>query len=81
VAFAANTPTAHNLMVANTTDNETAVRIAIRGFPVLRAARMRIFEEPQRGVRFEELPKSPFQTLVLKPHAVAVIQFIEPPKK
>ncbi|HEX8834028.1 MAG TPA: hypothetical protein VF719_07490, partial [Abditibacteriaceae bacterium] len=77
---AVNTPTAHNVLLANTTSADLPVRVGIRGFPVLRAARLRIFEDPQQGVRFEDLPKSPFQNLVLKPYAVAVLQFIEPPK-
>ncbi|MBV9868340.1 MAG: hypothetical protein JO316_23545 [Abitibacteriaceae bacterium] len=80
VAVAANTATAHNLLLANTTDRDQTAKIAIRGFPVLRSARTRILEDPQKGVRFEDLPKSPFQTITLKPYAVAVLQFIEPPK-
>jgi len=85
-AFAVNTPTAHNLLLVNTTDAETTAQITIRGFPVLREARIRVFDDPNPSdpnqvVRFEQLPKSPFQTIKLKPYAVAVLQFIEPPKK
>ena len=80
-AVAANTPTAHNLLLVNTTENDVTARIGIRGFPVLRAARIRVLDDPQTGVRFEDLPKSPFQTITLKPYAVAALQFIEPPKR
>jgi hypothetical protein len=79
-AMAVNTATAHNVLIANTTEKDVTVRVGIRGFPVLRAARIRLLEDPQRGVQFEELPKSPFQTVRLRPYAVAVLQFIEPPK-
>ena len=44
---------------------------------------MRVLQDPvdpTTGVRFVELPKSPFQTIILPPYAVAVLQFIEPPK-
>ncbi len=84
VAVAVNSPTAHNLLLVNTTESEVTVKVAIRGFPVLRSARIRIkdsIDDPQVGVRFEDLPKSPFQTIELKPYAVAVVQFIEPPKR
>lgn len=84
VGVACNTLTAHNVLLANTTDQETTARMTIRGFPVLRTARMSILQEPLdpiKGVRFSALPKSPFQTIKLAPYAVAVMQFIEPPKK
>lgn len=85
-AFAVNTPTAHNLLLVNTTPEDTTAQITIRGFPVLREARIRVFDDPDptdplQVVRFEQLPKSPFQTIKLKPYAVAVLQFIEPPKR
>lgn len=80
VAFAVNSPTAHNVLIANTTDAEVTVKVGIRGFPVLRAARLRILEDPQKGVRFEDLPKSPYQTITLSRYAMAVLQFTEPPK-
>lgn len=84
VGIACNTPTAHNVLLANTSDREITARMTIRGFPVLRAARLRVLQEPLdpiKGVRFSDLPKSPFQTIKLAPYAVAVMQFIEPPKK
>ncbi len=79
-ASAANTPTSHNLLLVNTTSAPQVARIGIRGFPVLREARLRLFDDPQQSVRFNTLPKSPFQTVKLQPYAVAVLQFIEPPK-
>ncbi len=78
---AANTPTAHNVWLINTTNDPQTAQVAIRGFQVLRQARIRIFDDPRQSVRFEDLPKSPFQTIKLAPYAVAVLQFIEPPKK
>lgn len=78
---AANTPTAHNMMLINTTDQPQTAQIGIRGFPVLREARLRLFDDPQQSVRFTPLPKSPFQTVKLEPYAVAIVQFIEPPKR
>lgn len=80
-ALAANTPTAHNVLLANTSDAEQTVRLSIRGFPVLRAARLRIFDDPANSIQPKDLPKSPFQTILLKPYAVAVVQFTEPPRK
>lgn len=81
-AFAVNTPTAHNLLLANTRDVDTTVRISIRGFPVLRAAYMHVLDDRTKNVqRFVRLPKSPFQTITLRPYSVAVIQFVEPPRK
>lgn len=78
---AANTPTAHNMLLVNNSPRTQTAQIGIRGFPVLREARIRVFDDPQQSVRFEALPKSPFQTVKLAPYAVAVVQFIEPPKK
>ena len=80
-AVAANTPSAHNMMLVNTTSAAQNVQIGIRGFPVLRQARLRLFDDPRETVKFQDLPKSPFQTVRLAPYAVAVVQFIEPPKK
>lgn len=84
IAIGANVPAAagnvHNVIVANTSASEVPVRLAIRGFPVLRAARLRVLEDPRAGVRLSDLTKSPFQNFVLKPYAVAVFQFTEPPK-
>ncbi len=80
-AVAANTKTAHNVWLINTTNAPQNVQLGIRGFPVLRSARLRIFDDPRQSVRFQDLPKSPFQTVALAPYAVAVVQFIEPPKK
>lgn len=77
---AANTATAHNVLLVNTTAKEQTAQISIRGFPVLRQARLRIFDDPRSSVKFADLPKSPFQTIQLAPYAVAVVQFIEPPK-
>ena len=77
---AANTATAHNLLLVNTTNEEQTAQISIRGFPVLRQARLRIFDDPRSSVKFSDLPKSPFQTIKLAPYAVAVVQFLEPPK-
>lgn len=84
IAIAANVPAAtgnvHNIIIANTSGNDVPVRLGIRGFAVLRAARLRILENPTVGVRLSDLSKSPYQGIVLKPHAVAVFQFTEPPK-
>ncbi len=80
-SVAANTKTAHNVWLINTTDAPQNVQLGIRGFPVLRSARLRIFDDPRQSVRFQDLPKSPFQTVALAPYAIAVVQFIEPPKK
>jgi hypothetical protein len=80
--FAANTPTAHNVLIANTRDQNVTVKLSIRGFPVLRAATLHLLDDPRQGIRqMVPLPKSPFQTIVLRPYAVAVVQFIEPPKR
>jgi len=67
-------------MLINTTAGDAVAQIGIRGFPILREARMRLFEDPQQSVQMEPLPKSPYQTIRLKPYAVAVVQFIEPPR-
>ncbi len=73
---ACNTATAHNLMLINTTGVEQSAQISIRGFPVLRTARLRFLGEVDSKV----LPTSPFQNIKLPAYGVAVIQFIEPPK-
>ncbi len=81
--FACNTPTAHNVLMTNMTPQNVTTHLTIRGFPVLRAARMRSIQDPldpRTGVRFQDLPKSPFQTITLAPYSIAVLQFIEPPK-
>ncbi|HEX8464506.1 MAG TPA: hypothetical protein VF627_07795, partial [Abditibacterium sp.] len=78
---AANTPTAHNVLLVNNSSAPQTAQLGIRGFPVLREARIRVFDDPQKTVRFAALPKSPFQTIELAPFAVAVVQFIEPPKR
>lgn len=77
---AANTATAHNMLLVNNSKVTQTAQIGIRGFPVLREARIRIFDDPQQSIRFDKLRKSPFQTVQLAPYAVAVVQFIEPPK-
>jgi hypothetical protein len=74
-------PVAHNVLVANTRDQNVTVKIAIRGFPVLRAAQMHVMDDPRTVRQAVALPKSPFQTITLRPHSVAVVQFLEPPKK
>ena len=80
---AVNTQTSHNALLVNTSGEAVTTKLTIRGFSVLRQARMRVLQDPvdpTTGVRFVELPKSPFQTIILPPYAVAVLQFIEPPK-
>ncbi len=79
-AIAVNTSTAHNLMLSNTTANEVTAQVGIRGFPVLRHARMHVYDDPRQTVRMQPLPTSAFQTVRLKPYSVTVVQFIEPPK-
>jgi len=79
-AIAVNTPTAHNLMLSNTTGSEVTAQVGIRGFPVLRHARMHVYDDPRQTVRMQPLPTSAFQTVRLKPFSVTVVQFIEPPK-
>ncbi len=80
----ANGQPIHTLLLTNLTPFEQTVKVSIRGFPVLREARVRVFDDlaAARALNTPQiLPKSPFQTLVLKPNAVAVLQFVEPPKK
>lgn len=79
-ALGLNTKTAHNVLLVNTTDEERTAQIAIRGFPVLRSARIRIYDDSRALPRLENLPKSPYQTIKLKAYGAAVVQFIEPPK-
>ena len=74
---AANTTGSHNVLLANTTAQEQKVQLSIRGFPVLRSARLHAVESRTSTVRDEDLPKSPYQTLTLKPYGVTVVQFIE----
>jgi hypothetical protein len=78
----AGQPRQHNVLLANTRAENTTVRVAIRGFAVLRAVQMQVLDDPEAGVRPDvKLPKSAFQTVTLRPYSVAVVQFIEPPKK
>jgi hypothetical protein len=78
---AANTAAAHNVFLANTRDANITVKLSIRGFPILRSATLHVLDGP-KGVREAvPLPKSPFQTIVLRPYAAAVVQFTEPPKR
>lgn len=79
-AIALNTPTAHNLLLVNNTGEDRTAQIGIRGFAVLRQARIRIYDDAAALPRSLDLPKSPYQTIVLKPYATAIVQFIEPPK-
>jgi hypothetical protein len=81
VTLAVNTPTAHNVLVANPTGEEVTAKVAIRGFPILRQARIRSLDGRSKEVVFGDLPKSPYQDLTLRPYAVAVLQFIEGQKK
>ncbi len=79
-----NTKTAHNALFVNTSSEPQSVRLTIRGFAVLRQARLRVLQEPldpAQGITFTELPKSPFQSFKLPPYSTAVLQFIEPPAK
>jgi hypothetical protein len=78
---ALNTATAHNLLLVNNTPEDRTAQIGIRGFPVLRQARIRIYDDPRAQPRLMNLPKSPYQTIELKPYATAIVQFIEPPKE
>lgn len=81
-AVAANTPTSHNVLLVNTTSAPKNVQLGIRGFPVLRSVRLRLFDDPNERVKFQDdLPVSPFQSVRLAPYAIAVVQFVEPPKK
>jgi hypothetical protein len=79
-ATALNTATAHNLLLVNNTPEDRTAQIGIRGFPVLRQARIRIYDDPRAQPRLLNLPKSPYQTIELKPYATAIVQFIEPPR-
>jgi hypothetical protein len=81
VVVAANTAASHNVFLANTRDRNTTVTLSIRGFPILRAATLHILDEPRVIRQSVALPKSPVQTLVLRPYAVAVVQFTEPPRR
>jgi hypothetical protein len=78
---ALNTATAHNLLLVNNTPEDRTAQIGIRGFPVLRQARIRIYDDPRAQPRLMNLPKSPYQTIELKPYATAILQFIEPPRE
>jgi hypothetical protein len=78
----AGQPRLHNVLLANTRAQNATVRVAFRGFAVLRAVLMQVLEDPEAGVRTDvRLPKSAFQTITLRPYSVAVMQFIEPPRK
>ncbi len=79
-ATALNTATSHNLLLVNNTPEDRTAQIGIRGFPILRQARIRIYDDPRALPRLLNLPKSPYQTIELKPYATAIVQFIEPPK-
>jgi hypothetical protein len=68
-------------VLANTRDRNTTVKLSIRGFPILRAATLHVLDEPRVIRQSVALPKSPVQTIVLRPYSVAVVQFIEPPKR
>jgi hypothetical protein len=79
-----NSQPIHSILLTNTTENEQTVKVSIRGFPVLREVRTRVFDDlaTARGLTtYQVLSKSPFQTMTLKPFAVVLLQFIEPPKK
>ncbi|MCS6862591.1 MAG: hypothetical protein NZT92_19990 [Abditibacteriales bacterium] len=79
--LAVNTPTAHNVMLVNLSDQPAHCRVAARGVGTLRQVRGRFLEAHGRGVRFEEhLPLIPTQDVTLPAYAAAVVQFIEPPK-
>lgn len=80
-ATAVNTPTAHNLLLVNTSNRAQIAQVSIRGFPTLRAARMRLLDSATAQPRYVPLPKSPYQRIELPPYAVAVVQFIEGKKK
>jgi len=81
LTLATNTKTAHNLLLINTTAEDKTAQIGIRGFPVLREARIRLYDDARSQPALTALPKSPYQTIKLAPYAVAIVQFIEPPKK
>ena len=79
-AAAANTKTAHNLLLVNTTALPQVAQVGIRGFPTLRQVRIHTNDDPSKPIRTANLPNSPFQTLKLPAYSVSVVQFIEPPK-
>ena len=81
LTLASNTSTAHNLLLINTTAEDKTAQISIRGFPILREARIRLYNDARAQPTLAALPKSPYQTIQLAPYAVAIVQFIEPPKK
>ena len=79
-----NNQPVHAILLTNTTENEQTVKISIRGFPVLREVRTRVFDDlaTARGLTtYQVLAKSPFQSVTMKPFSVVLLQFIEPPKK
>ena len=80
LSMASNTATAHNLLLINMTGEDKTAQIGIRGFPILREARIRLYADPRAQPTLSALPKSPYQTIKLAPYAVAIVQFIEPPK-
>ena len=77
----------HNVLLINTSNAPVSVKLSVRGFPVLRAVHLRVLEDtlvagnPRVGVRLGELPKSPTQNVALRPYGIAVVQFVEAPKK
>jgi len=80
-AMGVNTTTSHNLVLANVTNQAQTAKISIRGFAVMRKARIWMYDNPQKQPYLLELPNNPNQTIQMAPYAVAVMQFIEPPKK
>lgn len=81
LALAVNTPTAHNVMLVNLSDKPAHCRVTAKSVGTLRQVRGRFLEANGRGVRFEEhLPLITTQDVPLPAYAVAVVQFIEPPK-
>lgn len=80
----ANGQPIHSILLTNTTDSEQTVKVSIRGFPVLREVRARIFDDLATArslTTYQVLAKSPFQSMTIKPYSVVCLQFIEPPKK
>jgi len=80
-AMGVNSATSHNLFLANDTGRVQTAKIAIRGFAVMRQARIWMYDNPQKQPYLMSLPNSPYQTIQLAPYAVAVVQFIEPSGK
>jgi hypothetical protein len=81
LTLSVNTATAHNLMLVNLSDKPAACRVTAKGLATLRQVRGRFLESDGRGIRFEEtMPISLTQDVPLSAYAVAVVQFIEPPK-